>query len=912
MGKYAFVFAHINIFCVILLFAVEDVLNHCSIFDFNSYLLFISVKTMGAFSNTLLLPNTLMPINANLKKNEPIYYKDNDKRYIRMKRDGVNPFILHDGPPYANGDIHIGHALNKILKDFVVKFQYFNGRAIEFVPGWDCHGLPIEKKVKHKISNNESNQKTREHCRIYAARHIEEQKNQFKSLGVLADWDNHYETMSAKFETMIFNSLRELHKKELISRRKKPVFWSWKERTALAEAEVEYQEKMDESVYVLFFNNIGARSAGLLVWTTTPWTLAANVAVAANPYQKCIQVKGVGNMSYQRFWIAEDRFEELKQKKICDGEIFESVDIASLTKHRWSSPISSAPVPLILDEFVSRDTGTGFVHIAPGHGEDDYRVALKNKLQVIMPVGPDGKFNEQVVYYKYKDKHVFDCNNIIIEDLKKHNCLIKTETIFHNYPYCSRSNTPIIFRATDQWFLDLDTIRNDALKQFENIEFYPDNSANRMKSMLQNRVDWCISRQRDWGVPIALVTDRFTKKIANDNVHDQISRHFEEKTTDIWKTLRFPDNMETCDDILDVWFDSGLTWKTLNGRQADVYLEGNDQHRGWFQSSLWLSIALTGKLPFKKIITHGFVVDKDGQKMSKSQGNIVSPKEVIDKYGAEVLRYWVASTDYTKETKIGDEILKVCAESYRKIRNTLRFLVSNLREDQPKPKSLYLVDRWIINQSKDHFDKIHQCFSSHEYWHGIHILNDYIAELSSLYMNATKDRLYCDKANSDERESCLYTMAIILENILPLIAPIFTYTADEVLSYAPNWLRKDRDIFDFVYSPMEKVDNDFDGKYYKEALIRFHAEFDKLRSRKEVKDTLEVLIETNAKTFYREEDWFAVSGMRELTNSYHSAAFLVNNDTYRIVKSPHNKCQRCWKRIVSEDLCKRCEVAIHV
>lgn len=891
---------------------------------------------MGSHKDTLLLPQTSLPIKADLPVNEPARYESwwAGKVYERMKRDGSDPFILHDGPPYANGGIHIGHALNKILKDFAVKFQFFNGRAVEFVPGWDCHGLPIEQKAKQlypdcqKVPHN-----LRRACRQYAQEQIEGQRKQFKSLGVVADWDNPYMTMEKGFESMLYRRLCELQQKGLLVQRDKPVYWSWAEQTALAEAEVEYQDKTDTAIYVVFPVSEPTFPGGFLVWTTTPWTLPANVAVALNPEMEYVAVK-VKDYNWPVV-VALNLLPQLKEKDelIEDRRGHGTFKGKEFEGWKLKHPIyKDKVVPVVMADFVTDQTGTGCVHIAPGHGEDDFKIGQKYGLPMVMPVGPDGFYTEG----KYQSLHVFDANRTIPDDLKEAGLLVRKEEYKHSYPFCWRSNTPIIFRATKQVFLDLDKVREAVLKEVEGVVFFPESSKNRMKPMLQGRADWCLSRQRVWGVPIAFLRNKQTGELAtHPMVVDHTQRILADKGIDVWSLDHYnvekfnPFLMggldstywEKVPDILDVWFDSGLTWDTLNGRQADLYLEGNDQHRGWFQSSLWLSVALTGRAPYKKVITHGFIVDAKGEKMSKQKGNVVDPNDVVNKYGAEVLRYWVASSDYTKDATVGEEILKRAAEGHKKLRNTFRFLLGNLQvEPQPLQGELMPLDRWILDRAKPVFDEVHKYFGEYEYYKGLHRLTEFVnGDLNSVYFNAVKDRLYCEDRRGHLRNSCVCTLTVLLESMLGLVAPLFTYTADEVFSHAPEWFKKGRkDIFDVKYEPMKELPRyDFvqylDDEYWKEALDKFHVQFDRLKTEGKVRDTLEVNIEFKRDMkppkrhfFAKAEDWFVVSGVTGMmTDREALAEFTVGEDVYRIVRSPHEKCERCWKR--NGKLCHRCQ-----
>lgn len=884
---------------------------------------------MGTFKDTLVLPTTEMPIKADLPQKEPAVYASWGNLYERFKRDGKNPFILHDGPPYANGDIHIGHALNKILKDFAVKFQYFNGRAVEFVPGWDCHGLPIEQKVKKDKPDN-----LRKACREYAAEQVEKQKEQFKSLGVVADWDHPYLTMDPQYEANIFRAVNTLAQKGYLFEGLKPVFWSWAERTALAEAEVEYHDRTDASVFVAFPN--WKEETGLLVWTTTPWTLPANVAVAVNPELYYVEAEVYCEQSPPSYplplFVAENLVDKLKAKGLIGWEFGRRVqgkDLKFMVEH----PLNNTPVPVVCADFVSDKDGTGCVHIAPAHGADDYEVGQKYKLPTPCLVGPDGKFTEG----KYEGVNVFEANTLIVCDLQENKNnewaagkYVGREEITHSYPHCWRSGKPLIFRATKQWFLNLDKFREDVIKEFESVDFQPEASRNRMRPMLENRPDWCLSRQREWGVPIAFLRNSATQEaMLFPDVAENVAKTFEKEGCGCWwerSHKEFFPNYESVDadkfekvlDILDVWFDSGFSWHILNGRQADLYLEGNDQHRGWFQSSLWLSVALTGKAPYKKVITHGFVVDGDGKKMAKSKGNVVSPNDVVKRYGAEVLRYWVATTDYTKDVTISEETLKRAQEGHRKLRNTLRYLTANTdyRFDVNVNKDwqgilLLPIDHWMLLTTHATFRRVHKDFAEYNYYQGMQRLMDYVSgELSGIYMNSIKDRLYCDSKNNVHRAGAVFVLKTILEGILPLIAPLFTYTAQEVFEYSPAWLKERyKDVFNMVYAPTlaSSPGLGWSEPYWKKALEDFHLHFDALKKEGKIKDTLEVSLETK-QNFDGIEEWFVVGHRSDFTNR----EALTEWGDFRIVKSDLNKCERCWKRNAHENLCDRCKGVVKV
>lgn len=839
--------------------------------------------------DTLLLPHTEMPIQANLPQKEQAVYATWGNIYQKFKRGGKNPFILHDGPPYANGNIHVGHALNKILKDFIVKFHYFNGQAVEFVPGWDCHGLPIEKEAKKTKPTN-----LRQACREYASQQITKQKEQFQSLGIIADWQNPYLTMSKDYEANTLRALYQLAQKGLLFEGLKPVFWSWAERTALAEAEVEYLDRTDTSVYVVF-PSVNQNQPGMLVWTTTPWTLPANVAVAINPEIKYSEVVAHGN----RVLVAENLVSTLAEK----GVLEKSTAIAQPRKLWYGNlkhPFDNSEVPVVTADFVSDQEGTGCVHIAPAHGIDDYHLAIQNHLPIKCIVGPDGKYTEG----KYVGVNVLEANSKILEDLKHRGLNLKEEQITHSYPHCWRSGKPVIFRATKQWFLNLDKFRHQVLEEFQKVQFFPEVSVNRMKPMLENRPDWCLSRQREWGVPIAFSKYESGTIVLEEEVVERTIEAIKQEGVDCWWKLT---GTETTD-ILDVWFDSGYSWHILGDRQADLYLEGSDQHRGWFQSSLWLSVALANRAPYKKVITHGFVVDGNGKKMAKSEGNVINPLDVVKKYGAEVLRYWVATRDYTKDVSINDEILQRAQEGHRKLRNTLRFLVANTNDyNRLEEWRLLPIDSWIVNKTSDILEEVYLCFSEYVFYQGLQKLTDFINnDLSGIYMNSVKDRLYCDSKSSLKRRGAVHVLAKILERILPTIAPLFTYTAQEVFGYAPQWLKNTyTDIFEMQMKKIfpRYVTIGWSETYWKESLAKFHEVFDRLKREDKVKDTLEIGLESKYQ-FEGIADWFVVGYVSPFTD----CKALAEWEGFRVVKSPYNKCIRCWKRNTKGEACSRCSV----
>jgi len=909
------------------------------------------------YKGTLLLPKTTFPMRGNLPANEPKRYQKwfSEDIYEKMKKNriGKEKFNLHDGPPYANGHIHIGHALNKILKDIINKFYYFQGFDIRYVPGWDCHGLPIEQQVEKKIgrTKKESLPKTkiRELCREHAAKFIDIQMEEFKSLGVIGDWENPYKTMDFEFEADIYKALAEIAKKGLLVERSKPVFWCMHDKTALAEAEVEYEDKEDYSIYVAFDLSdsanakLGTQNAKIVIWTTTPWTLPANMGIALNPDETYV-------LSEDNKIVAKELYDSLKENEVVNGKIIKEFSAKELENLKAINPLNGRESIIILGEHVTMDGGTGCVHTAPGHGEEDYRVWRAYGFEeIIQPVDDEGKYSEIIIKEKllpsdFVGVHIFDANPKILELLGEN--LVSASKFTHSYPHCWRCHNPVIFRATKQFFITMDkeiegnTLRNRALKEIENVEFTPASGKNRLSSMITNRPDWCISRQRDWGVPIAFFRDKRTGElIIDDEIIDHIYKIFKLKGADAWYEMNTEDllpeskkdlaeNLEKVQDILDVWFDSGSTWFAVlqsdrydaGDYPASMYLEGSDQHRGWFQSSLLVSTAVNNKAPYKSILTHGFTVDEKGEKMSKSKGNVVAPNEVAKKYGTEILRLWVATSDYSSDIKLGDNILKQVSEQYRKIRNTIRFLLANVNDlEEIKLDNPSMIDKWILARSKAVFDEVVYLFNKYDFSKAFQLLNHFIVtELSAIYLDVCKDRLYCEAKDSSKRRNSQSTMAIILKELLPLLAPVLTYTMDEAVEHAPKIIKEDKqDIFDFVYTPLTATPNPIDEEIL-EIRRRFYEIVDRLKKEKIIKDTLELAIQTNYDKLLKDEmrDFFNISLICDNIESEELEKFYVGEDDRFIVKikkSHLHKCPRCWRYLAEKEgeLCDRCDKVIN-
>ena len=915
------------------------------------------------YKDTLFLPTTDFAMRGALPQNEPARFKawyEQRKIYEKMKakRKGASvSFNIHDGPPYANGHLHIGHALNKILKDIITKTHYFFGEDIRYMPGWDCHGLPIEQQVEIKLGEQKkslSKVQIRELCRQHAKEFIDVQRNEFKDMGILGDWDDPYLTLKFEFEAEIYKALCQIAKKGILIERSKPVFWSWAAKSALAEAEVEYKDKEDYSIFVAFDLSdeanakIGAKGAKAVIWTTTPWTLPANGAISLNPNE-------IYALTSENLIFAKPLVESLVSLGITEGKIVKEFKATELEGLNAINPLNDRASKFILGEHVLMDGGTGLVHTAPGHGEDDYFVGLKYGIEVIMPVDEGGCFDETLktkklfradVVDELVGMHIFKANEKILELLGP--ALIKSGKFVHSYPHCWRTHKPVIYRATKQWFIAMDepmpsgkTLRQVALEQIGGVKFYPQSGVNRLNSMIENRPDWCISRQRDWGVPIAFFRDKSTKEpIFDEKILNNIYEIFKAKGADAWWQMEIsellpqdsgykPENLEKVMDILDVWFDSGSTWKAVlqSGAYdagkfpADMYLEGSDQHRGWFQSSLLLSCAINECAPYKSILTHGFTVDEKGQKMSKSVGNVVYPQEVAKSHGVEILRLWVAMSDYSTDLKISDNILKQVSEQYRKIRNTIRFLLASTSDlNEIETSNFTRLDRWILTRAANAFSSAEAAFRNYDFSKGFNALLNFLsADLSGIYLDICKDRLYCDAPDEPRRRSAQSAIALITRALLPLIAPTLTYTIDEVMEFAPQIIKEGKeDVFDLTYKPIEFDDFlEFD-----EILIKSREKFfeliDALKKDKIIKSTLELVLQTSSNEILSNDilgvaDWFMVSDVDTLQSEEALAEFKINDEIFRLVKSSKHKCPRCWKFNAKEpdELCPRCAKVMH-
>ncbi len=764
-------------------------------------------------------------MRANLPQNEPLQVEkwQRGRTYSKvlgaMATRGKKRYLLHDGPPYANGNIHIGHALNKILKDIIVKSKSMTGFSAPYIPGWDCHGLPIELQVEKNIGRSKksalSKPEVRRLCREYAEKYISVQREEFKRLGVLGDWERPYRTIDYGYEAAEVRELGKFIATGSLYRRKKPVYWCASCVTALAEAEVEYEEHTSPSIYVKFsipqLRNLPSNF--LVIWTTTPWTLPANQAIAVHPgLTYCLVKTPVGNLIVAQdlvaslmktFGFGEGSYEVTPN--IWTGAELEGV----VCRHPWIK----RDVKVILGEFVTQDQGTGCVHIAPGHGQEDYEVGQRYGLEVSAPVDAEGKFTAEAG--DLAGESVFKADRKILQILRDCHALLKEEQLTHSYPHCWRCKKPVIFRATEQWFISMEKndLRRRALEAIDQVTWIPPWGRERIRGMLESRPDWCISRQRSWGVPIPVFYCKGCHEpLLSQEICEHVAKIFEREGSDAWfirpvselapAGLRCPDcgaqNFSREEDILDVWFDSGVSHAAVVeadprlGGRVDLYLEGSDQHRGWFHTALLTSVATRGRAPYQSVLTHGFTLDGKGRKMSKSLGNVIAPQEIIKKSGAEILRLWAAAEDYREDVRISDEILNRLVEAYRKLRNTARFLISNLYDFDPQrdvaaSENLAELDRWILHRTQNLLARCREAYEKFEFHVVYHALNNFCSvDLSALYLDIVKDRLYCEGAKSKERRSAQTTLYRILETLVHLMAPILSFTAEEIWQHMPK------------------------------------------------------------------------------------------------------------------------------
>ena len=771
------------------------------------------------------LPKTAFSMKANLQNKEPeildYWKKINLYQELRKSNKGKEKFILHDGPPYANGNIHMGTALNKILKDIIVKFHQMDGKDAVYVPGWDCHGLPIEWKIEEQYKKNKKNKNEvpiiefRKECRAFAGKWIKVHKEQFKRLGVVGDWENHYSTMSFDAEAQIVRELGKFLKEGSLYRGFKPVLWSTVEKTALADAEVEYQDHKSDTIYTAFSvkksNLKDLEGTDIVIWTTTPWTIPANKALAFNEVLDylIIQINDEGDFKNKKIVIAESLLDSVikdcdiqnyKEIKKLKGEKFRD----TICNHPFSELGYNYEIPMLEARFVTIEQGTGIVHCAPSHGPDDFNLCLKHGIKAIETVDGDGKYTSHLPLFE--GMHIFKANPIVIKKLREQKKLLANGELVHSYPHSWRSKAPLVHRATPQWFISMEShgLRKKALKALDDTTFYPNKGRERIKAMIETRPDWCVSRQRVWGVPLPIFVNKKTKEIlADDEVNENIAKIYEKEGSDCWfsdNPQRFlgdkykAEDFDKTSDIVEVWFDSGCTHAFVLEKREDLqwpasmYLEGSDQHRGWFHSSLLESCGTRGRAPYESILSHGFVVDGKGLKMSKSLGNVIAPEDILKKYGADILRIWVASSNYAEDLRIDFSILDQHADSYRKIRNTFRYLLGNLNDDFKKVdiekldlNQLPELEQYMLNRVYYLNENYKNYFKSYDF-HNLYkeLLNFCTVDLSAFYFDIRKDTLYCDPKNSEKRKSSMIVLNIILESLIKWFAPILSFTTEEI------------------------------------------------------------------------------------------------------------------------------------
>ncbi len=926
------------------------------------------------YKKTLNLPKTAFPMKANLVKREPEQLKRwEDMRLYDLIRDhskGREPFILHDGPPYANGYIHIGTALNKILKDIVVRSRQMSGFDAAYVPGWDCHGLPIEHNVDKELGSRKKDlslSDIRRKCRTYAEKFIDIQREEFKRLGVMGEWDDPYLTMNYRYEATIARECGKFALGGNLFRSKKPIYWCSTCHTALAEAEIEYEDATSPSIYVKFemIKDLGAdipvlagKKVSVLIWTTTPWTIPANLGIALHPDFKYAAVETDAGDVYILATELVDTC--MKTFGISQYRIIADIDPGTLEHKKARHPLYDRTSLIILATHVTLEAGTGCVHTAPGHGREDYDVGLLYDLEVYSPVDDEGCFTSEVDFFK--GQFVFDANRPINEKLSASGALLKEETIKHSYPHCWRCKQPVIFRATPQWFISMDKtgLRQKSLQAIDRVEWIPSWGKKRIYGMIENRPDWCISRQRAWGVPIALFYCKECETLLLDEkIMSNVYALFEKHGADVWfetdisELLPKGTRCQNCGsaslvketDILDVWFDSGVSHAAVLEQRknlrwpADLYLEGSDQHRGWFHSSLLTSIGTREQAPYRAVLTHGFVVDANGRKMSKSLGNIMAPKEVIDRFGAELLRLWVSATDYREDIRISQNILKQLSDAYRRIRNTSRFMLGNLSgfdplTDQVDHASMPEIDRFALHKLQSLIQKSTKAYQDYEFhviYHGL--FNYCTLDLSAFYLDILKDRLYTSPPKSEMRRSAQTVMYTILDSISRIMAPILIFTSEEIWSYLPHGKEKAETIhlLDFPKINSDWIDPVLAEKWGKLLEIRGEVTkaLEEARALKQIGHPLDAALTITCDPEPYEllhpyaddlKSIFIVSKVRleksvPVENAPQSSD--VEGISIKVGPSTDTKCQRRWihDSSVGDDLehptvCSRCKAAI--
>ena len=908
------------------------------------------------YKDTLNLPRTEFPMKADLVAREPERLKkwQSAQLYekIQDQRAGEPKFVLHDGPPFANGDVHIGTALNKILKDIIVKYKTLRGFSAPYIPGWDCHGLPIEFKVTQdmrKAGDTSADAATiRKACEAYARKYIDIQREQFKRLGVLGDWENPYLTLNKEYEADELRLFADIVAQGFVYRGKKPVYWCIPCRTALADAEVEYHDHVSPSVFVKF-PVVGQPGTFVLIWTTTPWTLPANLAVAYNKALQYVQVE----VGAEKYIVFRGLLAGIAEKCGWTGHTETPLETETLAKLQYQHPFCNRTGKLFAAEFVTSDTGTGFVHIAPGHGLEDYGLGSQNGLPIYSPIDDNGKFaytNDlpveqqmpaELIGKSILEKHgKSDANEAVLHELRLRHALLHQENYHHSYPHCWRSKNPVIFRAMDQWFIEIDhvagqasqTFRRRALAEIDRVAWIPDWGVNRIKGAVESRPDWCISRQRTWGVPIPAFYDASGEPMLDAQIvrkaADLIEQHgsnvwFEKSAAELWALLKPKDwkgaeAVAKSNDTLDVWIDSGSSSraviaqrKEIRGKekpfQADMYLEGSDQHRGWFQSSLLLSLAGNGAAPYKTVLTHGFMVDADKEKISKSkqgQGGYEKPQTAeayVKRHGADIVRLWVSSQDFRSDIVVSEERINKVAETYRGIRNALRYQLSNIFDFDPGKHSvpdekLTGLDRWVLGEFAKLEKEVAEAYDKYEFHVVYQKVSQFIAvELSSIYHDVIKDRLYTDPANSHRRRSTQTALHRLVTGLCKMLAPVLAFTADEAWDFVPG--KTVDSIHRTGWQPSEiklSLEEGEDWKWLSEWRDRILPELEKLRQAKTIGKSLDAKIEITVPAAQGHLAGRNREALRELVNVSALSASASEAAAVVVSKADGQKCERCW------------------
>lgn len=896
------------------------------------------------YKETLLMPETSFQMRGNLPENEKLQREKWEEmdlyNKVREKNKGKTPFILHDGPPYANGNIHIGHAMNKILKDFVNRYKMMSGYDMIYIPGWDTHGLPIEQAVTNSGVDRKSMSKAdfRALCEKYAYEQIEKQMQGFKELNVLADWEHPYITLQKEMEARQIEVFAEMAKKGLIFKGLKPVYWSPSSESALAEAEIEYHDRKDSSIYVAFpvveGNDTVNVGDNLVIWTTTPWTLPCNTGIAISDkfdYAKVL----VGDKYYI---VANELLDSLAKE--FNWENYEVVDVFSGSEFKgvkYKHVFMDRVAPVVDGFHVTLDAGTGLVHIAPMYGADDFIIGKEYNLEMINGIDDQGVLNE--LSGPFNGLFFEDANKAVTVKLDELGVLLKLKFITHSYPHDWRTKKPIIFRATKQWFCSIDKIRDDLLKELENnVKFHTEWGKKRLYNMIHDRGDWCISRQRVWGVPIPIFYNEDGSEIVDYDVMMHVADLFRKYGSNIWFEKEAKDllpegytnpaspngNFTKEEDIMDVWFDSGSTWNGVLIEQglpypSDMYLEGSDQYRGWFNSSLICGVAVTGKAPYKELVSHGFTLDGNGNKMSKSLGNVIVPADMVRLHGSDILRLWVASTDYTEDVRISDDLIKQVKESYRKIRNTYKFMLGNLKDfdytkDSVKYEDMPYYDKYMMNELNKFTKNVLEEYNNYNFQNVYKLVNNFVSfTLSNFYLDFTKDILYIEKSDSLVRRSVQTVLYNILNNEVKLLAPILPYTSEEVYSLLPHTEESVHltDMPEVVtYSDSAEVEELFN--LFFELKDKVNKKLEEARNEKLIGSALEAVVKINLDPKYNE--------VKEKLGSYLHQLFIVSKVEYTtdgeevvVEKSTGEKCNRCWNYVdhLNGDICDRCHNIIN-